>query len=475
MKRKICLILSALMLLCSCAVTEPAVTDGTSGTNPAASSSVGTTEDGQTTDAPPDTPKERFSTVGYYAFDDASETKCRFYRACGIDTIELLDIGWYFKEGEPLEAFRKRMKDWITTAHENGLKVYVVLLTNIEQWTGEGDFGNGSGKTFDPDDAAMMTARLEQIERNVAYWSDADGFSLFAGDPGGVATLKNKGSIDYYLDMVKKVREIVRQHSPEAEFNANIWSVSQWVKGSSNPFYQKFWEAEDENGRAILNMEDIINSDIGIEIPGHDWYRPLAFRCYQTTGRYPEKNFPSKEDITPAKERGVERIWGFAHFLLDELDDGDAGGTSRTTLPSINLRYIKKYIDAMGDAGMNGVIAGTCSMNNALNLYAFARFAADAELTEDDVLCEYAGYLVPEEQVKTLADIFRYIEHDSNWHAKMPEDYRLPEYDTGFSSPAEAAAALESLTPLENSSFPLPETPAEYLAKLGQRIALIGK
>lgn len=469
MKRRLCFILSALLLLCSCSAGDPAVTDGTSGSRP------GSSEVNGTTDAPVTEPEKRFATIGYYAFDDASELKCRFYRACGIDTIELLDIGWYFREGEPLEAFRKRMKDWIATAHENGLRVYVVLLTNLEQWTGEGDFGNGSGKTFDPDDTAMMTARLEQIEKNVEYWSDADGFSLFAGDPGGVATLKNKGSIDYYLDMVKKVREIVRNHAPEAEFNANIWSVSQWVKSSSNPFYQKFWEAEDENGRAILKMEELINSDIGIEIPGHDWYRPLAFRCYQTTGRYPEKNFPSEEDITPAKERGVERIWGFAHFLLDELDDGDAGGASRTTLPSINLRYIKKYIDAMDAAGMNGVIAGTCSMNNALNLYAFSRFAADATLTEDDVLREYAAYLVPEEQVSILADIFRYIENDSNWHAKMPEDYRLPEYETGFSSPDEAIAALEGLNLLENSSFPLPETPEEYIAKLRQRLDLIEK
>ena len=31
-----------------------------------------------------------------------------------------------------------------------------------------------------------MAERLSLIERNIAAWSDADGFSLFAGDPGGV-------------------------------------------------------------------------------------------------------------------------------------------------------------------------------------------------------------------------------------------------------------------------------------------------
>ena len=474
MKRKLCIILSVLMLLSSCGTSGPAAT-GSSGKDPGTSRKE-PTGGGQTTDAPPGAPSVRFETVGYYAFDDASEAKCRFYRACGIDTIELLDIGWYFREGEPLDAFRERMKGWIGTAHSFGLRVYVVLLTNLGQWDGEADCGNGSGKTFDPDDSGKMDARLAEIERNVEYWSDADGFSLFAGDPGGVASLRtNKGSIGYYLDMVRKVREIVRQKSPEAEFNANIWSVSQWERSTSNPFYQKFWQAEDENGRAILAMEDLINSDIGIEIPGHDWYRPLAFRCYGTTGRYPEKNFPVAEDILPARERGVKRIWGFPHFLLDELDDGDSGGSSRTELPAINLRYIKKYIDAADSAGLNGVIAGASGINNALNLYAFSRFAADAGLTVDDVLLEYAGYLVPEEQKEMLADIFRYIENDSNWHSKMPDGYRLPELETVFSGPDEAIEAFGKLTPLEDPGFPLPEPPAEYLAKIGQRLELIGK
>lgn len=217
------------MLLSSCGTSGPAAT-GSSGKDPGTSRKE-PTGGGQTTDAPPGAPSVRFETVGYYAFDDASEAKCRFYRACGIDTIELLDIGWYFREGEPLDAFRERMKGWIGTAHSFGLRVYVVLLTNLEQWDGEADCGNGSGKTFDPDDSGKMAARLAEIERNVEYWSDADGFSLFAGDPGGVASLRtNKGSIGYYLDMVRKVREIVRQKSPEAEFNANIWSVSQWER-----------------------------------------------------------------------------------------------------------------------------------------------------------------------------------------------------------------------------------------------------
>ena len=112
MKRKLCIILSVLMLLSSCGTSGPAAT-GSSGKDPGTSREE-PTGGGQTTDAPPGAPAVRFETVGYYAFDDASEAKCRFYRACGIDTIELLDIGWYFREGEPLDAFRKRMAITLT-------------------------------------------------------------------------------------------------------------------------------------------------------------------------------------------------------------------------------------------------------------------------------------------------------------------------------------------------------------------------
>ncbi len=416
-----------------------------------------------------------FGTVGYYAGTSLNDNLCRFWVACGIDTIELLDIGWYFRYGEPLDLYVENVRGYIEKAHSYGLKIYIILLTNLEQWRGEAEFGNGQGKLFNPNDEGKMAERLSLIERNIAAWSDADGFSLFAGDPGGVlglAGIKNV-SAENYIQMVRDVYNLVRKYTSEAEFNANIWAVSQWDSKVANPTLNQFWVAEDKYGSEIIRMADLINEEIGIEIPGHDYYRPLAIRLYVRSNNYPETPFPSKEDTDACYAGGTTRVWGFSHFLLDELDDGDTKGKSRTELPSINTRYIKKYIDDMENTGMNGVIAGTSSVNNALNLYAFSRFADDSVLTPEDVLYEYASYLVEEKDVQTLVEIFKFLENDTNWHQKMPKDFRLADFDTVFSDAGEALEAAKGLTVLKKSPFSLPENPVTYINKIINRIEIM--
>ena len=428
-----------LLALCLCvSVFAPIVAScSRPGTDTVTDGTISSVE--ETTAPPVPSVPARFDTIGFYAFDDVTDAKCTFWTACGIDTIELLDIGWYYRAGEPLDNRNKIMQEWIKKAHEYGLKVVVILLTNLEQWAGEAVAGNGGGKLFPPEDEEKMNERLGYLEKQIEAFSEADGFSLFAGDPGGVGGItvnRPKGDVQFYLDMVVKVREIVREKAPDAFFNANIWAASQWESSTWNPFNVSFWKAEDENGRKIIRMGDLINSDIGIEIPGHDYYRPLALRLYSQSHQYPEEAFPSKAYTDIAKENGTERIWGFSHFLLDELDDGDAERGSDKL--GITTRYLKKYVDAMDSAGMNGLIAGNCRVDNYLNLYAFSRFAQDSSLSPEDVLREYASYLVPAEQVDTLTEILKLLENDANWHRKMPEEFREPDFEVRYGSASEA-------------------------------------
>ena len=455
MKRTTAFIICLMIIFSAFSCAKPGKDDGTA----------------STAESVPQPVPGRFGTIGFYAFDDVTDAKCKFWTACGIDTIELLDVGWYFRAGQPLESRNLTMRGWIAKAHKYGLKVVVILLTNLEQWTGEATVGNGSGKEFDPQDEEKMNERLGYIEKQVEAFSAADGFSLFAGDPGGVGGItvnRPKGDVQYYLDMVVKVREIVREKAPDAFFNANIWAVSQWERATYNPFNFVFWRAEDENGKKIIEMGDLINSDIGIEIPGHDYYRPLALRLYSQYKQYPDEPFPSKRYTDTAKANGTERIWGFSHFLLDELDDVDAErGSDRL---GITTRYLKKYVDSMDAAGMNGLIAGQCRIENYLNLYAFARFSQDSSLTPEDVLREYASYLVPAEQVDTLTEIFKVLENDSNWHRKMPEEFREPDFEVRYGSASEALEDARKLTPLKKSPFDLPESPSAYLARVIQRL-----
>lgn len=419
----------------------------------------------------------KFDTVGYYAFGGVTQSWVDYWLDCGIDTIELLDIGWYFKAGDRLKAYQEQMKNEIELAQKNGIKVYVVLLTNLEQWTGPEDYGNGSGKVFDPGNAEKMAERLGYIEDNIKYWNMADGFNLFSGDPGGVLGLPTvAGGLTFYIDMGKKVHALVKEHAPDAEYNLNIWAVSQYVQAVANPQSVHFWHSEGKLGRQIIEMKNLLGPEIGIEIPGHDYYRALALRLYEKHEEYPESYFPSKEDVAAMNEKGTARTWAFCHFLMDELDDGDTSGNSRTTLPSLNTRYIYKYVDSMRNIGMSGVIAGNATLNNYANLYAFARFCHDPEATPETVLREYANMLVTEEGADQLFEVLKYIENDANWHQKLPEREQIPLFETTIKTPREAEAILKQVTIRTGSSlseFSLPETPEESVRKLKQRIAIM--
>ena len=171
--------------------------------------------------------------------------------------------------------------------------------------------------------------------------------------------------------------------------------------------------------------------------------------------------------------KDTTRIWGFCHFLLDELDDGDSAGHRRTELPSFNTRYIYKYLNGIRQAGLNGAIAGNCSKNNIANLYAFARMAEDSTLTPEKALLEFAGQIADEETAPILCEIFKYLENDANWHQKLPEEDREPLFETTITSPQEAIKQLRYVQVREDMTLPLPEAANYYLEKIRQRISLM--
>lgn len=418
----------------------------------------------------------RFETVGYYAYQGATQANIDFWVDCGIDTIQLLDIGWFYHpDQQPFTNYYTNLAKEITAAQNAGLKVYVILLTNLEQWTGDAAYGNGSGKTFDPADPEKMQERLGYIEYAIEQCAHADGFTLFAGDPGGVTGMTAEGGVQYYVQMGKDVQTLVKKHAPQAEYNLNLWAISQYDQATAYPHTVEFWLGEAQHARDLIAM-DLFGSDIGVEIPGHDYYRALALRLYAQNNAYPEQNFPTANDIGLLESKNTQRIWAFSHFLLDELDDGDSAGSSRTTLPSFNTRYIYKYLQGIRDAGMNGAIAGNSTLNNAVNLYAFSRMASDESATPETVLREYAGFVATPETADTLFEIFKFLENDANWHQKLPEQDRLPLFETIIKTPEQAIELLKTVKVNPNSDFSLPESAESYLNKIGQRVAMmIGK
>ena len=387
---------------------------------------------------------QAFDTVGFYVFQDCNESLCKFWAEIGINVIEFLDANVGYTPGsDKMNTYIAEMTEKIAVAKKYGIKSYIIFMSNILP----------DMSTFDTANKEKMDHRLFEIEYIIKALPEAAGFTLFAGDPGGLSGLEGslglpiEGSLSMYTDMARKVYALVRKYAPHADFNANIWAVSAFIRAKYSPFKADFWLSEGELGREIIAMDDFLAADFGIEIPGHDYYRPLAFNLYRSENKYPKSFFPDAEDVAALKRKNVKNRWGWCYFLMDETNDGD-NLVDASNLPNPTTRYIHQYVSKMREIGMSGIIAGYTRYLNYLNLFAFGRMAHDPNLTPQDVLREFAGYLVVKEDADTLFEILKFMDNKSTWEMKMPKEEKLPLFDTRISSAEEALARLAQLRPI---------------------------
>ncbi len=421
----------------------------------------------------PDTPSETsasgddtvqsdgFGTVGYFAFSPQTSKELDFLVESGFNLVEFCDVSWYYKPGsKSMEEYQNGLKNAIDAAHKKGLKVYVVLLSTLEQWNGDAECGNGQGLAFDPADRDKMNERLGYIRQSVEQFKEADGFSLFGGDPGGVLGISAEGGIEYFFQMGRDVREIVREIAPNAEFNLNLWAAAQFEQKYVDPLRVDFWLGEGIVGREVIAEDNLLGKDIGIEIPGHDYYRTLALSLYSATGRRPEEKFPSASDISNILGKGVERCWAFSHLLMPDVDEE----------VSFNTQRVLYYVNKMREIGMNGVVMGNVRYGNYADLYAYGRFANDSEATVDEVLREYAGFLATEETADDLAEIFKFL---NNYDSNLPvcaDDLKLPDLETRIKSVDEAIEMLRNVKLSDDRHFMLVEPAISYYLKIMARL-----
>ncbi|MBO4769700.1 MAG: hypothetical protein J5563_02835 [Clostridia bacterium] len=467
MKKTIVLMLTALIVLASCSrggqsqdtgvVTDFVSVSETPGYIPGADGS--------------------FGTVGLYVWNN-NQSQYSFWKKIGITTLQFCDRGWWYNsENGSLDSYLSGMASGVRQAKNAGFKVYVILFSNLEQYKGPNNTEpTGLGVKFHPDDTEKWAERLDYLKKTVSMLKNADGFTFFAGDPGGITNSMGKGSFETFVKMAADVRDMVSETAPGAEFNINTWAVTMFQTPSVSAETPQFWQRETENCKKILEIAGFVGDDAGIELPCHDYYRPLALRLYAKYNMKPEQKYPQKDDIEVLAERGTGNIWAWPYFLLDEADDGDRGGTVKTDLPQIETRYICKYINSVRELGFNGII-GSWSyagyQNKCLNTYAFARMANDSTLTPEQVISEFASLIATEQTAGTLTEILKFIENDSNFEKKLPKSERIEPFQTSFSDVGEALDALEDIDVLEKSAISLPITPGEYLSKLAERLKLM--
>lgn len=334
-------------------------------------------------------PDPALPTIGLYAFDPAADVHYAFWKACGYNFLQFIDKGLWIPEAERA-AYYDGLEQGIADAQRHGFKVGILLQSNVlshpHDWW----------ETFDPRDSIVMNERLKAIEDVVRRCKAADVMEFYAGDPGGAPDSLGAEGIVLWKGMANQVKRIAGRHAPAAEFNVNVWAVAHWDYIQISPWATFFWDKEVQYGREIAEDSALIDASTGIEFPLHNYYRSLAFKAYGEAGMEPEL-FPERADVEAMKQRGVPRIWGWAHFLIDEVDDGYTGYAGTKTHPTqAETRYLHRIVSDARKIGLNGMISncgGPNSLVEAMNVYAFARFCQQPDLTPEHVIDEYAGLL----------------------------------------------------------------------------------
>ena len=417
-------------------------------------------------------PKENqpMDVLAMYCFD-YQEKMMDFWKACGINTLQLIDRACNENDSERA-ASNARMVKSIEAAHKRGIKVYILVMTNVKDETFE------VTRLFHPRNEVEMAERLRKLGEMAAACSMADGFTIFGGDPGGIydsyASIgMGDGNVDDYIYLVRKFVETIRINAPNAKINLNPWSIAAYQTPDVLPGQVEYWLNETEMTRSFLAAEDIVNKHIGVELALPDYYRGLALRLYdENLSEYPY--YPSKEEVIALKNKGVEDIWGWPYFLIDEADNGDGAGTGL----QINFRYIYDIVKIFRDFGFNGVVGNYSYVGEvgcAQNTYALCRFAQDASATPEEVLDEYASFVATSETYQTLGAILRYIENHSHWHYKMPENRRLPLFQTPYANASDALAALKSVKPRKAEDPRLFGTPKKFLRLVEAKLQELSK
>ncbi|WP_319586106.1 hypothetical protein [uncultured Desulfobulbus sp.] len=422
---------------------------------------------GQTVDA-----SNSIKMVGLYAFRPSPENYT-FWKACGYDTLQFIDHA-FSEPKERHDAIYAGIQKGIKDAQKAGFKVYVIELSNIACYPNYSVYPS----VYDPTDPVKMQERLQDIEIGIKKLSSADGFVFFGGDPGGSPVKLGPAGIKAWMEMGRKVEAMVKENAPKAKFNANIWAIAAWDDIYTSAFKVEFWEKEVQYGKMVLAEKDFISPYCGVEFPLHNYYRSLTFKSYEDARKTPEV-FPVASDIKNLKSRGVKRFWGWAHFLIDEVDDGYTGYSGVKGHPAqAETRYLRRIVSDAQRIGLNGIYSNTDGSNTAIeaiNTYAFAKFCKNPKLTPEQVIDDYAGFIADEGSVHDMAQVFRFIENHSTWESSIPPKYRIKSFDCDFKTADEALTALSHVVPNMEPGFPIPEPASKYIARLKIRLQDIAK
>ena len=412
---------------------------------------------------------QAFESIGFYNCYHLSDDPevIALAKACGYNTYECWDLGW-FRGTDLHPQYYADMAQGIQQWQSQGFRVEVILSMNMQQVPAGGGVNPAGGVVaYDPRNETLMQERLNYLRQTVQALNMADGFSIGAGDPGGHASAEPS----HYFAMASEMVDIIKQEAPESDIIINTWGISGWDHLPS-PYTLDCWEKEALLTREVINYPNLLGPDVDITFPLHNYYRPLALQLYSDAGREPTL-VPTAAEVAALKVRGVERLVGWPYFLVGDAEREGVG------LSQSETRYIKQLTDNGRQLGLTGMTGNTFVENifaESLNIYAFAQFCKDPNLTPEQVIGQFAGHLSEPDTADDLASVLKYIENHSTFQGRLPTQYRVPNFDVGaLNTPQDAYNKLRAVVLRDQPTLPITGTPEAYVAKLEERLIMLGQ
>jgi len=388
-----------------------------------------------------------------------------YAKFAGYNTVEILDHSFALSDAQ-MANYLAGTPALIDTIHNYGLQVYVILLTNESRNLNVRNIASNLGLNdyqvlFNPvTQPAEFNQRITDVRQAVhTGFAAADGFEVFAGDPGGC--VGSGCEVDQYIRFAKNFASIVRELGTPAEVTWNTWAIANW--GVTLGVGLDFWDAETSLSKGII-AGDLSYSD-AITLPGHNFYRFLTLQLYTQAGRE-VPNWPDRTAIDLIKSKG-KRAYLWPHFIVDD----DPARPQTWQKMHFEVRYLQNPARKVRDLGMNGVFVNcyNCPIQMG-NIYAYGQLTKDPDKSPQEILKDFATLVAQPSGVDQLTQVFIFMENHSWWGHQMPAQYQLPSLPGTLTTYDDAIAALNQVMPLSTSSAPLLMNPRDYLTAVGSTL-----
>ncbi len=391
------------------------------------------------------------------------QKQIRWLHACGINAIEFATM-LEFNRIPSTDLERRKIQDRLRLldfAHSLEMQFGYLLTNTVLSTVPPNEEPSHQLKNRAVNYCPRIPGNFEKTIANPLFYMEtyrhADFFEEFAADWGGCDC--GKCGVPEFLRYVRVLAERLTHLNPKATLYADTWCISYWRKEPMAQGWKGVFDHEIEGSREVIAALPNLPRNVGIALPCHHLYRPLAFTEYGGKAKTPV--FPLPKDIQQVKQAARPSL-AWSHFVMDD----DAFRPLQWGIVHSEVRYIQNLLQTLQKTGIERVIGNLyLPLLQIANTFAFGRLTANPNENPEHILTDFARLVVQKEDVSDLAQLLIWVENHSYWQQQQPLDARVPDIPNDLNH-TKATAIAQHLRPKPNPDLPLPIAPVDWLTDL---------